>query len=364
MKKYSKKEYKPPVFIGQNLYIKPNYIVSIPEFYNEHRYTSTKQIENQVNLLENERNGKLSRKAIQGLRNSINWLCLAAQPKRVFVKKSGKTFQFKVSFITLTLPDTLAPISSSLLQKQLLNPWLVYMRKMHNLKNYVWRIEFQANGKLHVHITCDTFIHHKIVRETWNRLLKKHGHLQMFYEQNGNYNPNSTDIHATKKIKNLAGYLAKYMSKKNSEFTLTKKLKSKKLTPMDRKAWYFQRVNFWNSPFNPRPVKGRIWSCNYELSQANKCKVHIPSNECSVELRPLMNKKIRFKQLFTERPPTIQERYCSGITENVKRVFGEIYFLTAKNWLEDIRGTIYNTFEDTRLMVASLARNFSIFELN
>ena len=118
---------------------------------------------NQINLENNDHKGKLSRKAITGLRNSINWLCLAAKKKRVYVKKQDKNFYFKVNFITLTLPDTEEPISSQDLQTKLLNPWLTYMRKYHTLKNYVWRLEFQANGKLHIHISTDAFIHHKAV---------------------------------------------------------------------------------------------------------------------------------------------------------------------------------------------------------
>ena len=358
------KAYKPPVYIGQNLYIKPSYIVSIPEFYSDHKGMSVSQLLNLENLKENDQKGKLSKKAITGLRNAINWLCLAAQPKRVFVKKTEKTFTFKINFITLTLPDTSKPINSAQLQKELLNPWLTYMRKFHQLKNYVWRLEFQANGKLHVHITTDTFLHLKTVRDHWNSLLKKNGHLTDFFEKHSHWNPNSTDIHATKSIKNIAGYLAKYMSKKNSVYKPKKTGKAKVLSVMNYKGWYKQRLNFWNSPFNPRPISGRIWSCNTELSQANKCHVHIPSPECSVELRQLMNPKIEYKKLMGPTPKTIDAKFNPDAWQNQAKQIGELYFLKAKNWIEDITGTIKKTFEDTRLNVASLARQFTVFELS
>lgn len=392
--KYARPEYKPPVFIGQNLYIKPSYIVSIPEFYSENKGMSAANLENQKNLLENDRKGKLSRKAVQGLRNSINWLCLAAKKKHVFDKQAKKSFNFKVNFITLTLPDTKEPIKSPALQKQLLNPFLTYMRKYHSLKNYVWRLEFQANGKLHIHLTTDTFLHLAIIRETWNRLLDKYGYLDEFYKKHGHKNPNSTDVHATKKINNIAAYLAKYMSKKNSfyeypikqlsdsinksmmagitekqlkpmflKLSKAKKTKVKPLGVMDVKGWYFQRLNFWNSPFNPRPIEGRIWSCNYELSKAGKLMVHIPADECQTDLKCLMNPEIEFKELFTLPPKTINAMFKPDDPQNQPRKIGEVYFLKAKDWFSKINGVIRKTFDDARLSIRNLQET-TTFELN
>jgi hypothetical protein len=358
------KDYSPPVYIGQNLYIKPSYIVSIPEFYTENKGMSILQLLNQTNLENNDKLGKLSRKAVQGVRNSINWLCLAALPKRVFVKSTGKTFSFKVNFITLTLPDTMAPINSVDLQKKLLNPFLVYMRKMQGLKNYVWRLEFQANGKLHAHLTTDSFLHLKVIRETWNRLLKKHGYMDEFFKKHGHTNPNSTDVHATKSIKNLAGYIAKYMSKKNSSYKIKRRSRAGALRAPLSKAWYKQRLNFWNSPFNPRPIKGRIWSCNYELSAAGKCKVHVPANEAHAELRTLMQPCIEYKSLYTV--PQKDEFYELRPDHPMyaPRKIGELYFIQAKDWITTIRGVVKKTFEDTRKMVTSLARQYEVYELN
>lgn len=347
-----KSAYTPPVYIGQNLYIKPSYIVSIPEFHSDSSGMSIEQLINHENLHDNKTKGKLSRKAITGLRNAINWLAISAQQKRVYVRKSDKSFNFKIAFITVTLPETLAPVSSTDLQKKLLNPFLVYLRKVQGLKNYVWRIEHQANGRLHVHITCDTFIHHEVIRTNWNKQLRKHGILEEFYAKFKHYNPNSTDIHSVKNIKNIAGYLAKYFSKKNSDYTLRKNKKVLKLSPLNWKGWYKQRLNFWNSPLNPRPISGRIWSCNYELSQAGKTHIHIPANECAEELRCLMRSDIEYKEL------TICKDKIS-----MPKVIGEIYYLKARDWITKMSGQIYEAFEKSRLLVASLARNYTVFEL-
>jgi hypothetical protein len=389
-----RKEYTAPVFIGQNLYIKPSYIVSIPEFYrSDGSAPSLKFIENQENLKDNDQKGKLSRKAITQLRNSINWLCLAAKRKRVYVRAKQTSFEFKVNFVTLTLPDTTAPIGNQDLQKNLLNPFLTYMRKFHNLRNYVWRLEFQANGKLHVHLSADTFLHYQVIRDTWNRLLDKNGYLDEFFKENKHKDPNSTDVHATRKIKNMAAYLAKYMSKQGAEYryplkeisdkisacleagigekAISKLIDQKKklmnaparrLGVMDRKAWYFQRVNFWNSPFNPRPIKGRIWGCSAELSKANKLAVHIPANECAQDLRCLMAKDIPYKEIFSKPPETIHAKFAPDDIRNQPQKIGEVYFLNAVDWFNKINGSIRRAFEQTRAQITAMDQTLT-FEL-
>lgn len=388
-----KKEYTPPVFIGQNIYLKPNYIVSIPEFYREGGdQRSLEFIQNQDNLLNNDQNGKLSRKAIGNLRNAINWLCLASKRKRVYVRSKGTEFSFKVNFVTLTLPDTASRISSKDLQSKLLNPFLTYLRKYHSLRNYVWRLEFQANGKLHVHLSADTFLHYQVVRDTWNRLLDKNGYLQQFFEKERHKDPNSTDVHATRKIKNMAAYISKYMSKQGAVYeyplkSIKKKIDSailagvsekgisaliaqkkkfenspaRKLGVMDWKRWYKQRVNFWNSPFNPHPITGRIWGCSTELSKANKASVHIPANECEQDLRCLMRPDIEYKEI-TVQPKTIESLYAQTQLQQTPRKIGEIYFLKALDWFEKINGKIRREFEQVRSNIATLNQTMT-FEL-
>jgi hypothetical protein len=395
------KEYTPPVYIGQNLYIKPNYIVSIPEYYKEGgKGMSIEALKNRENLKNNDHAGKLSRKAIRNLKNSINWLCIAAKKKRVFNRKTNSNFYFKVNFVTLTLPDTKEPITSNDLQKKLLNPFLTYMRKYHGLKNYVWRLEFQANGKLHVHLTTDSFLHLTTIREAWNRLLDNNGYLQLFFEKEGHKNPNSTDVHATKKVKNMAAYLAKYMSKKGNKFELKEKVlielekeKREKLTPeqfekfsfilakrkkqtfslrstkagyyVSKKAqndWYFQRLAFWNSPFNPRQIKGRIWSCNAELSKAGKTVLHIPASDAADDLKCLMRSDIEYKEII-QKPTGIFATYAPDDWRNQPRKIGEVYFLKAIDWFTKINGEIRKKFEAVRAEISNLNTCYE-FELN
>lgn len=311
--------YEPAVFVGQNLYIKPTYIVSCPEFSFSSKYQSAAFHENKKNLRYNSHNGALSAKATKAVKNAVNWLIFSAQPKRVYSKKEKKEFKFKVAFITLTLPDTDQEITPAMFQKQLLNPFLVYIRKYHNLKNYVWKMEYQANGKLHCHITIDVFIHWAEIRKCWNRLLERHGHLNKFERDHGHKNPNSTDIHSVYKIKNLAAYISKYMAK-----------------PLG----------------GDKPFTGRIWGCSQDLSNANKLSVHVPSSECAEQLFSLMSKEIKYEKIIQ----------CN-VKKRKEVLVGEMFILNKTNWQKHITGEIKRAFNEKIKKIRSPIQYFEINDL-
>jgi len=300
-------------YIGQNVFIRPSYIVSLPEYFGGREYSSLDFKLNQENLKERSHNGVISRKACSKLKNAINWLLCAAEPKRVYHKKHDRWFNFKVAFITLTLPDTTERVTDKDFQKKLLGPWLAYMRKYHGLRNYVWKMEFQKNGKLHCHITMDAFVHWAKIRSTWNSLLGKNGYLADFYLKFGHSDPNSTDVHSIRSIKNLGAYLAKYMSKQSEDL---------------------------------KKMKGRIWGCSYELSRANNTRVFINRDDCQTELRPLFGRNIEFKPIGA----------IDKWTNQFKQ-FGEVFFLKYTDWMQHIRGEIRSAFDDAVLQIKNVATN-------
>jgi hypothetical protein len=303
-------------YIGQNLYIRPNYIVSLPEYIDTSNYKSKAYIENINNLDNNNHKGKLSTKALNKLKNAINWLILSAKDKSVYSTKTKSWFKFKINFVTLTLPDTTKEITDKIFKEELLNPYLTYLRKYHGLKNYVWKLEFQKNGKLHIHITTDSFIHHKEIKRIWNMQLQTKGYLEDFYQKFNHRDPNSTDIHSVNKIKNLAGYLAKYMSK-NSEDLIK--------------------------------IKGRIWGCSYELSRANKTTLFVDRDECHEVITPLMNTKIDYQSITT------LDKYT-----NEPRNLGEIFFIKPINWINDIKGKIKDKFIEAIEQIRNLTTDSQI----
>ncbi len=291
-----------PEYIGQNVYIRPSYIVSLPEYSGITRNLSRAFIENQKNLADNTHAGLISRKAVSKMKNAVNWLLCSAKPKDVYHREKDMWFKFKINFITLTLPDTSTEVTDEQFKEKLVQPFLAYCRKYYGLGNYVWKLEFQGNGKLHLHLVTETFIHHAKMRKCWNTILGHNGLLADFYLKFGHANPNSTDVHSVKKIKNLAGYLAKYMSKQSEDLI---------------------------------KIKGRIWGCSEQLSRANTTRVFIDRNACHEMLRPLMSPRIDYKAIM-------------GKAEllQIPKKLGELFFLKFENWQHDITGTVKNVFAD------------------
>jgi len=288
-------------YIGQILYIKPNCIVSVPEFDTPKNYFSAGRIANNRNLLQNKHNSKLSDKAIKRIKSAINWLVASAKEKKVYNAATKKHYNFKVNLITLTLPDTSVKINEHAFKTKLMHPFFMYMKKYYKLNNYVWKIEFQNNGKLHVHITTDSFISHHVIRSTWNRLLKNNNYLIEFEKKFKHDNPNSIDVHAVWKVKNLGAYLAKYMSKNEQ---------------------------------NTDIINGRIWGCSHELSDKNKCVLGVNRDECAEVLRPLMNPNIEYKEIVS------QDSLTGKVFRNA-----ELFFIKLEHWHSIIHGKIKEAYD-------------------
>lgn len=304
------KEYTKPAYIGQMLYIRPNYIVSMPEYDCERKYNSIKFNENKKNLQKNSHNGKVSAKAQKEIKTAVNWLVASAKFKQVYHKPTKKTYSFKVNFITLTLPDTNAPISETSFKKDLLNPFLTLLRSSYGLNNYIWKLELQQNGKIHAHITSDSFIHWSDIRRIWNNRLIKCGYMQLFKDTFGHSNPNSTDVHAVYKVKDIAAYISKYMSKDADQATC---------------------------------IKGKIWACNYELSRNCKPKLFLDRNTCVTEMRQLMQPVIQYKPI--EGPPNAL---------GIPKIIGEMFLLKPVNWLMHIKGEIKQFYTDVCYKIRNL----------
>jgi hypothetical protein len=289
-------------YIGQNVYIRPNYIISLPEYDTKRNFYGQSFLDNKKNLKENSHKGKLSAKSQKELKNAVNWLVASAKKKSVYHKESEQYYTFKVNFVTLTLPDTLTEVTDTDFKEKLLNPFLTYLRKYKNLKNYIWKLEFQENGKLHAHLTTDSFIYWKDLRKIWNKRLIDSGYMDEFIKKFGHSDPNSTDVHSVYKVTNIAAYIAKYMAK-NEQLT--------------------------------KGIKGRIWGCNYEISRNSKPKLFVWANEIAEIMKPLFNPLIEYKPIMS--PPDS----CGQTTQ-----FGEIFFMKEFSW-NLIKNEIKDIYLDT-----------------
>jgi hypothetical protein len=231
-------------------------------------------------------NGNVSDQAKRKITKAVDYLVTVASEKKVYERVTGKTVKFKIAFVTLTLPSKQIHPDSEIINK-CLNSFILELKKYYEVKNYVWRAEKQENGNIHFHLITDRFIPFYELRNRWNRIVNKLGYVDRYQEnmrefyKNGfrkstnkndkrpealqyisykkasttNFsNPNSTDIHSTKKIRNIAKYITKYITKNDQP------------KPDDQ----------------PKPEErpqqtGRIWGCNHELSNIQGFRSEIDS---------------------------------------------------------------------------------------
>lgn len=217
----------------------------------------------------NSYTGKLTPYAKKKLKRAIGLLVASAKDKEAQNWKTGKIFKFKINFITLTLPASQGTITDKQLKKEVLDVWIKRMRRKHKLNNYVWRAERQKNGNIHFHLISDTYIHYEKIRNDWNACLAKFNFIDDFEKKNGHRNPNSTDVHAIWKVKNLVQYFVKYMAKDEKEgdfiegkvWDCSKALKTKENV---EKLMESETAEIWNKAYNDNSTEKKH-DTNYTL---------------------------------------------------------------------------------------------------
>lgn len=190
-------------------------------------------------------NFQISENAYRTLKRKMNWLYYLAKPKYVKTYSGKEIFNFKMGFITLTLPSSQRHPTAEI-TKVLFNQFLTEVRQRTKMQNYIWRLEFQKNGNVHYHIATDTYLDYFFIQKLWNRILSNHGYVQPYtakhsamslLEYNHTYNregktefqiiakryangcktkwtqPPSVDVISVKSAQAIANYIAKYFGK-------------------------------------------------------------------------------------------------------------------------------------------------------
>jgi len=276
----------------------------MPEYLKEGNFRSAAQRDTEKNLKKNKHEGALSDKAVGRLRNSVNWLVAAAEWKRVYSKKSGTNYRFKVNFITLTLPATSKHITDSYFKKVMLHKFINTCRYRYGLRNYIWKVEAQGNGNIHAHFTSDTFIHMHALQRTWNRICAAEGLIDKFEAKHGHRNPPSTEVKAVNSKRRIAAYMAKEFCKKDK---------------------------------GRRKISGKLWSSSYSISASNKCTVSTWADESHIWLQPLSSGSMKMKPIESE-PDSLGNR----------EKWGEIYLMNDDEWRK-LRGTELQGFYSEHL---------------
>ena len=190
-------------------------------------------------------NGELSKQAKKKLSLAIEYFLTINKPDNSKSGNTGRHYQNKIAFITLTLPSKQVH-SDNDIKSKCLNQFLIELSKYHKVSNYVWRAEYQKNGNIHFHILVNRYIFWNDIRNRWNRIINKLGYVDRYRDYLKEYhatgfqvrtdllktwplenqikayqeglktdfhNPNSIDVHSINNITNIKNYITKYMSK-------------------------------------------------------------------------------------------------------------------------------------------------------
>ena len=221
-------------------------------------------------------NFKISHSAQKKIQEKINWLYTLAKSRYTKSYSGVEIFNFKVNFLTLTLPSEQKHNTAEITEK-CFNQFLVEIRNRTKMENYVWRLEFQKNGNVHYHIVTDTFIDYHFAQKIWNRIINKLGYVDAYQEKfskmslmeyvkyNSKYDnttfevlakryakgksenwtqPRSVDTKVCSSNKAISYYISKYFGKQKKETTFK--------NPLDNEGNSFSL---------------RLWFCSRSLSK-------------------------------------------------------------------------------------------------
>lgn len=253
--------------------------------------------------------GLVSPTARKKMATAMDYLFLMAKPTKQYNKYTGQWFTMRTAFITLTLPAKQIH-SDNDIKKYCLNQLLIELRDKFKVRNYVWRAEKQANGNIHFHILMDKFIFHTLLRDRWNRIIEKLGYVSAYRKDKQEFfkdgfrprpelfvrldkltgqiceawtlkkqikayekgvtenwsNPNTVDIHSVQFIRNIKGYVMKYLEKNPN------------LPDQPSEDATDQEKQIYQDKLNALLVQGRLWGSNEDLSLIKGCTVDVDSH--------------------------------------------------------------------------------------
>lgn len=162
--------------------------------------------------------GQMTSHAQRRVMRAVDILLQKSPTRRIFNPIIQKEHDFRIAFTTLTIP-THKTVKASVGHSKLLQPFLRTARRKWGVEDYIWKAELQERGQLHYHVTWNRFIEFTKIRDEWNKLLRRERLSDEYAARYGHFNPNSTDVHAVWKIRNLKAYLAKYIAKSEQNKT-------------------------------------------------------------------------------------------------------------------------------------------------
>lgn len=262
------------MLIIPTLTIHPNNLTMYSEYYSDDGTRSSRG-NSMIHQKKVHNISKLSHQSKKKLSKAITYMAHVSPNKEAYNKRFNSTFKFRLSFITLTLSSR-QQHDDTVIKSEIFHPFLDYITKVYKVSMYVWKAERQGNKNIHFHLVVDKYIPYQIVKEKWNRYQDKLGYIKAYYDTTkstipppGNkrdyFDINSTDIHSTRKVKDLAKYMCKYMLKDNHSTR-------QRISMPDRRTFYTHEFDIKSVSYGANKYLkgltgvGRLWGCSYNLS--------------------------------------------------------------------------------------------------
>jgi len=200
--------------------------------------------------------------AIKRVRMAVDILLQISPGRMVYNPIRGCKHWYQIGFMTLGFhnPEDNLFVNSNNWKpptvkegNKLLTEFLVRMKRLALISDYVWKAEYTKRLGLHYHVTINEFINYDIIRNEWNKVLDRSGWLDSFKAMYGHKDMNSTDIHSVGKINSIGGYIASYMSK-----PMKKERGQTDAEYNDAKALYEEKIKQIGG-------QGKIWGCSKNL---------------------------------------------------------------------------------------------------
>ena len=178
-----------------------------------------------------KRGNDLSSTSKKEIIKRVKWINEIGEVKN-YKTKAGNIIQYKSSMITLTLPKKVE-IEPAEITKVALNNFITLLRKVGGMNNYVWKLELQKNGNVHYHIITDVEIDFFYIKKIWNNSLNLLGIIDEYSREQ-------------RKVK-----FSDYEQKRINEFKRYKKIG--KLSPTQikneiKRTWEIGQKTKWREP--------------------------------------------------------------------------------------------------------------------
>lgn len=264
----------------------------------------TKKTEQCKNLKKERTKLEMSENAQRNLRKKITWLYYLAKSKSITSYSGKKFYNFKIGFITLTLPSK-QKHSTNFITKNLLNQFLTEVRQRTKMENYIWRLEFQKNGNVHYHLVSDTYLDYFFIRQIWNRILDNYGYISPYTEKMKNLSLSQYVSLYKNSDKNNFEILAKRYAKGCKEkWKQPNSVDCKNVIGAKKISFYISKYFSKNSDDNPvkneldsiENMKGlRLWFCSRSLSKVDAVREFLESFKGEIADILHSSRKIKIK---------------------------------------------------------------------